>query len=130
MKTYFTRIKSFIIAHKVISIVVLVVLLSAGYLGYKKFTSTAGDARYITAKVEKGAITASVSGSGQVSSLNQIDIKAKVSGDAVYVVAKDGQKVATGALIAKLDDKDAQKSVRDAEINLESAKLSLEKLKI
>ncbi|MEK9179334.1 MAG: HlyD family efflux transporter periplasmic adaptor subunit, partial [Patescibacteria group bacterium] len=130
MKNYINKIKFYIIAHKIISVVVLVIIVLIGYWGYKKLTSTAGEIRYLTAKVEKGAIIASISGTGQVSSLNQVDIKSKASGDVIYIAVKDGQKVGTGTLIAKLDDKDAQKSVRDAEISLESAKISLEKLKI
>lgn len=130
MKKTIDKTKSYIIKHKIISVVVLIALLGVGYWGYKKLTSTAGDIRYITARVSRGAIIASISGSGQVSALNQLDIKAKTSGDAVYIATQDGQKVGTGALIAKLDDRDAQKSIRDAEVNLESAKIALEKLKI
>src|SRR3989344_3536567 len=130
MRKYTNKIKLYIIAHKIISGFVLIVIIGGGYWGYQKFTSTAGDIRYITAQVEKGIILASVSGSGQVSALNQIDIKSKVSGDVMYLAAQDGQKIDTGGLVAKLDDKDTQKSIRDAEVNLESAKIALEKLKI
>ncbi|MDO8444369.1 MAG: hypothetical protein Q7S80_02605 [bacterium] len=122
--------KVYLVAHKVISGIILVAILGVGYWGYKKFTSTAGDTRYLTATVTKGAVVASVSGSGQVSALNQIDVKAKTSGDVVYLVAQDGQKIGAGGLIAQLDSKDAQKSVRDAQVNEESARIALEKLKI
>jgi len=122
--------KSHILAHKIISLVVLIVVLTLGYWGYKKLTSTAGETRYITAKVEKGTITASISGSGQVSALNQVDIKTKVSGDVVYLPKQNGDMVNQGTLIAQLDTRDAQKSVRDAEVNLESARIALDKLKI
>jgi HlyD family secretion protein len=130
MKNFITKIKLYVVAHKIISAIILVVIILIGYWGYNKLTSTAGDTRYLTAKVTKGTIIASISGSGQVSSLNQIDIKAKVSGDAIYLGAQNGQKIGTGGLIAQLDDKDAQKSIRDAEVNLESAKIALEKFKI
>ncbi len=130
MKTYFNKIKSFVIAHKIISVFVLVVVIGLGYWGYKKFTSTSGEIRYVTAKVEKGTIVASVSGTGQVSTLSQVDIKPKVSGDIVYVGAKNGDKVSAGAILVELDAKDAQKAVRDAEVSLDSANLALEKLKI
>lgn len=130
MKNYFQKIKLYISSHKVISIVVLIIILALGYWGYKKFTNTTGDIRYITAKVEKGTIIASVSGSGQVSALNQIDVKSKASGDVIYLSKKNGDAVSQGTLIAQLDTKDIQKSIRDAELNLESAKISLEKLKI
>ncbi len=130
MKKHFSKVKMYVVSHKIISAAVLILLLMLGYWGYKKFIDGAGDIRYITAKVERGTIVASVSGSGQVSSFNQVDVKAKVSGDVVYIAAEDGQKMGAGGLIAQLDTKDAQKSVRDAELNLESAKISLNKLKI
>jgi len=130
MKKITKKIKSYFLAHKIISVVVLFAVLGGGYWGYNKFTSAALDTRYITAKVERGTIIASISGSGQVSSLNQIDIKSAVSGNVVYITAQNGQKISAGGLIAKLDDSDVQKSIRDAEINLESSQISLEKFKI
>ena len=123
-------IKLYLTAHKIISVIVLITLLGGGYWSYKKFTNTDSDIRYITAKVAKGTIIVSISGSGQVSSLNQIDIKAKASGDVIYLPVKDGQRIGGWGLLAQLDDKDAQKSVRDAEVNKESAHIALEKLKI
>ncbi len=130
MRKHIHKIKSHIFAHKIISAVVLIAIFGGGYWGYRKFTSTAGEARYLTGKVEKGDIIASVSGSGQVSASMQIDIKAKTSGDVIYVGQASAQKVTTGTLIAQLNTKDAQKSVRDAEINLESAQIALDKLKV
>src|SRR3990167_2947787 len=130
MRKHIYKVKSHIIAHKIISSVVLITILALTYWGYNKLTSTAGYARYITAKVQKGSIVASVSGSGQVSALSQVDIKAKVSGDVFYLPKQNGDMVSQGTLIAQLDTKDMQKSVRDAEINLESSKISLDKLKI
>src|SRR3989344_2987496 len=130
MRKHIYKVKSHIIAHKIISSVVLITILAVTYWGYNKLTSTAGYARYITAKVQKGSIVASVSGSGQVSALSQVDIKAKVSGDVFYLPKQNGDMVSQGTLIAQLDTKDMQKSVRDAEINLESSKISLDKLKI
>ena len=124
------KIKSYIIAHKIISSIIFIIILAIGYFGYKKATSTAGDTRYITAKVERGTIIASVSGTGQVSADSQIDLKPKVSGDIISLYAKNGDRVLAGALIAEIDPTDAKKAVRDAETNLESQKISLEKLKI
>lgn len=124
------KIKLYFAAHKIISSVILIAIVALVYFGYKKFTSVAGESRYLTAKVEIGTIITSVSGTGQVSSLNQIDIKPKVSGDVIYITAKNGDALKAGSLIAQIDTKDAQKSVRDAEISLESAKIALEKLKI
>jgi HlyD family secretion protein len=122
-------IRKIIVGHKIVSVVVLVCLVYAGYWGYQRLTSTAGETRYVLAAVEKGTIVTSVSGSGQVSASNQVDIKPKVSGDVISVGVIPGQSVGAGALIAQIDSVDAQKAVRDAQVNLDSAKLSLEKLK-
>lgn len=71
--------------------------------------------------VKKGTLISSISGTGQVSASNQVDIKSKVSGDALFIGVLNGQEVKAGTLIAQVD-------ARDALINLESAKISLEKL--
>lgn len=115
-------------AHKVISAIVLVVVLYLGYTGYKSLTSTTGETRYVLSTVEKGAMVTSISGSGQVSTSNQIDVKSKASGDVIYVSVSNGQQVTAGTLIAGIDPTTAQKSVRDAQVNLDSAKLSLDKI--
>jgi HlyD family secretion protein len=129
MKTKIFKIKSYFLAHKVIGVIVIVVFLGVSYGIYKKFANTV-PTRYVTSKVEKGTIISSISGTGQVSALDQLDIKPKTSGDVVYISAVAGQKLMRGQIIAKLDDQDAIKAVRDAEMSLNSAQISLEKLKI
>ena len=118
-----------ILASKLLLAITILILLGGGYWGYKAFFGASAAVRYVSAQVQKGTLIVSVSGSGQVSVSNQIDIKPKVAGDIVYVGVKNGQEVKAGALIVQLDARDAQKAVRDAEMDLESAKLSLEKLK-
>jgi HlyD family secretion protein len=126
---YFQKIKSYILLHKAASVIVVLAVLWGGYYEYKKITDTSGETRYVTAQVKKGTIVASIAGSGQVSASNQIDIKPKAAGDVVVVYAVNGQTVKAGAILAAIDSRDAKKAVRDAEANLESAKLSLLKLK-
>jgi len=104
------------------------VLAYGGYYGYKKLTDTSMETRYVMAAVTKGTLISSVSGSGQVSAENQIDIKPKISGDVTSINVKSGQTVKAGDRIASFDATDALKAVRDAEVNLETAKLSYEKL--
>ncbi len=122
------KVTSFAVRHKAISAIVLVAILFIGYKIVGSFGGAAGEIRYVTAEVTSGTIISSVSGSGQVSASNQIDLKPKASGDVVYIGVTAGQQVKAGTLIVQLDTSDAQKTVRDALANLESAKLSLEKL--
>ena len=131
VKNFWGILKRFgliIVKHKIISGTCLILLIIAGFFGYKHFFGKKSETGYVTAAVQKGTITVSVSGSGQVSVLNQVDIKSDVSGEVVYVGVKKGQEVKAGTLLLQIDTTDAQKAVRDAETSLETAKLELEEL--
>ncbi|MEK7628183.1 MAG: efflux RND transporter periplasmic adaptor subunit [Patescibacteria group bacterium] len=123
------KILAYARTHKVIVGLAFTVLCGGGYWAYSAYTTTAGETRFVLGTVKKGTIVASVSASGQVSASSQLDIKPKASGEIISIRVTSGQKVGPGTLIAVLDPTSAQKSVRDAESNLESAKLSLEKIK-
>lgn len=125
-----SKILKKIFAHKIILTIVVLVIVAAGYFGFTKIQGgKKQETSYVTAVVKKGNIIVSVSGTGQVSALNQVDINPEASGKVVYIGVEKGQEVKAGQLIAQLDATEALKSVRDAQANLESAKLSLEKLK-
>ncbi len=130
MKNLYNKIKQFVINHKTGSIIILIIVLIIGYWTYGKLTSTTGETRYVTGKVEKTTIIATITGTGQVSASTQIDLKPKASGEITYLPTQSGQRVGQGALIAKIDTSNAEKNIRDAQANLDNAKLSLEKLKI
>jgi len=124
----FKKIFKLIVSHKIIAGIIVLALAGAGYYGYAKLNGGASQTRYVLAAVQKGTLITSISGSGQVSASNQVDIKPKASGDIVYLGAGVGQEVKAGALLAQLDSRDAQKAVRDAETALETANLELEEL--
>lgn len=127
---FLTKIKLYILAHKIISTVLLIIIILVGYWGYGKITSTTGETRYVLSAVIKGTIVSAVTGSGQVSALNQIDVKPNVSGAVTYVGVKPGSKVGQGQTLFTIDSTTAEKAVRDAKINLQNANLSLQKLQI
>lgn len=106
-------------------IIVVLLIIGGGYYWYSKSRSTSKEIQYVTAAAEKGMLTVSVSGSGQVGAVSQVDLKPVVAGDAINVInvyAKNDQAVKKGDLIALLDPKDAQRVVRNAELDLKSAK--------
>src|SRR3989338_3870878 len=123
------KLKKFIKMHKFMGTGAVIAIALLGYWAYGSFTSTADETRYVTTVAAKGTLVVSITGSGQVSASNQVDLKPKASGEVVFIGVQNSQEVRAGALIAQLDARDAQKTVRDAEANLESAKLSLEKLR-
>ncbi|PIT94031.1 hypothetical protein COU00_01040 [Candidatus Falkowbacteria bacterium CG10_big_fil_rev_8_21_14_0_10_43_11] len=118
-----------ILKRKFLLAIIVAIIAGGGYYGYKKLTAEETATRYILGSVTRGTLITSVSGSGQVDSSNQVDIKAKVAGEALNVAVKNGQEVKNGQILAQLNAQEALKSIRDAQTNLASAKLSWEKLK-
>jgi len=119
-QTFIQKIKSFISNHKIWSIIIIILVIGISYYFLKGKTST--ETRYVTSTVSKGSIVVSVSGSGQIQSSDTVTINAQTSGNIVSVPVKVGQVVNKGALIASVDS-------TDAKIALETAQLSLDKLK-
>ncbi|MBI5138201.1 MAG: HlyD family efflux transporter periplasmic adaptor subunit [Candidatus Vogelbacteria bacterium] len=116
------------VKHKFWSVLIVAAVLYSGYSVYQKNYASTGETKYVISAVRIGSVSSTVSGSGQVSASDQIDVKPKASGEIVYISAKEGSYIGQGAIIAKIDSKNADKAVRDAEVNLDSAKLSREKL--
>ncbi len=107
----------------------LVIVLIGGYYLYSRNSTATAATQYMLGSVERGTLTVSVTGSGQVSSLSQIDVKPEVSGRVLSIPVHAGQQITSGTILAQLDSKDAYKNVRDASLSLQSAQLSLQKLK-
>jgi len=77
--------------HKLTAAIIVIVIIGGGYFGYGALFKNKAAVRYVTAAVQKGTLTVSVSGSGQISASNQVDLKPEVSGDVVYVGAQNGK---------------------------------------
>ncbi|MFZ2049059.1 MAG: efflux RND transporter periplasmic adaptor subunit [Minisyncoccia bacterium] len=117
----YQTIKSKIINNKLKSGLVMLLVVIVGYYGYKNIFSSAGEPSYVVNRVERGTVVSSISGSGQVSSSNQIDLKAKASGDILRTYAQAGKSIRAGELIAEIDS-------RDARLTYESAQVAFDKL--
>ena len=107
--------------HKIITGIIIIGLAGGGYYFYSAKSSGAAPASYVIGKAEKGAIMTSVSGTGQVSATNQVDLKPQISAKIISINVKSGQTVKSGDLLAVLDSKDLEKQVRDAKNSLNSA---------
>ena len=126
MKNFLNKIKSNLILHKKISIVILIGLIIIAYFIFKgKATS---ETSYTFSTVEKGYIVSSVTASGQVSATNTVELKPEASSKITGVYVKPGDQVKKGKLLFSFDSGDAVKVLRSANTNLEIAKLDLEKL--
>jgi HlyD family secretion protein len=124
----FKRIFKTATKHKIITGIIILLLIGGGYFGYRFLGSNKGETRYVLTKVEKGTIIVSVTGSGQVSAVNETTIKPKISGDLIYLPIEAGQTVSRGQLIAKIDTSDAEQAIQNAQKALDQANLDLEKM--
>ena len=131
MKNIFTntilqKTLTYLKAHKIISAIVIVVIFGGVYWFYSGSFSNTG-VSYVLGTVEKTTIISSVSASGQVSTVNQIDIKSKVSGDVIWVGVKVGDTVQAGQALAYIDATTAKQNIADAQDSLASARLQYQK---
>lgn len=127
MKNILSLVVDFAKKHTVWSLVIAVVVLGGGYKLYGSLTTPAAQTRYVLGTVATGTIVASVSASGQVSALNQLDLKPKASGDITAVYVKAGDVVRAGQALAQIDATDAKQAIADAEQSLVQAKLQFQK---
>lgn len=125
----FKKIKNFIIKHKIISGIIAIILVVVAFYSYKFLAGSSQETKYTIGTVEKGTIISSVVGTGQISASDQLAIKAEASGDIVYLNTFVGQEVVKGKLLTQIDTKIALQDIQDAQDSLDSAKISLEKIK-
>ena len=111
--------------NKRILIAILIVFVLVGYFSFINFFKKKETIRYVLTQVQRGTILVSVSGSGQISTEDQVDIKPKVSGEIAKIYVEKNQEVKKGQLLFELDREPKERAVRDAQIALRDAKDAL-----
>jgi HlyD family secretion protein len=129
MKTKIKALYRYALSHKKFSAVVLIVVILAIYGIFFRTGSSSTTTQYVFSKVQKQNVSVSVTGSGQVSALDQVDVSSEVSGTIDYVGVKAGDSVVKGKVIARLDSTDASRAVDNADINLTNAQTAYDKAK-
>ncbi|HEY4523441.1 MAG TPA: efflux RND transporter periplasmic adaptor subunit [Candidatus Paceibacterota bacterium] len=81
-------------------------------------------------EVKRGSIVQSVSVTGRVKPVKAVDLAFKQGGKISNIFVTEGDKVQVGEILAKQDSSEAEVAVRDAEVNLENAKLALDKINL
>jgi RND family efflux transporter MFP subunit len=122
------RVVAYARKHPFISGALTLVVAGVLYWGWGVLTPASTQVRYVMGNVATGTIVASLQESGQVASNNTLSITPQASGQILYIGVKPGDRVAQGTLVAEIDPTNAQKALRDAQANLASAQLSLQKL--
>jgi len=119
------------IVGKVIKYAVILLLIAglAGgvYYGYNKMVVTANaqnTAKEMTAKVQRGDIEVTISGTGTVQPISVYNIVPLVSGEILEAPFEEGMKVKAGDLLYKIDDSDLSFNIEKNRNNIERLRLS------
>lgn len=118
-----TSIKNFIVNYKKTAIAIAVIIVAGTW--YALASSTPTVTTYTLGTVSRGTVVATVTGTGQVSSVNQITIPAKTGGEITSLRVLPGDQVSQGQIIATIDNRSLRISLDQAKSNLEKAKRNL-----
>jgi len=123
----FKSARAYVFSHKLISAVLAIIVIWAGYWSIGLLNSGSTETRYVLATAQKGTLIVSVTGSGQVSANDQMDLKPQVSGDITWVGVKPGDTVRVGQALMTIDNTDALQAVSDAKKTLATDELQYQK---
>ena len=105
----------------IIVVLVVVIIATITVLSNKNGTS------YEKEVVVLSSLKQIVNETGIIEPSQEADLSFKQSGKIISIPVSKGSIVSTGDILVYLDSKDVRKAVRDAETNLESARIELEK---
>lgn len=103
-------------AHKKLTIFIILVVLFGGYQMVRAAKAGSTAPVYTIAPASIGNIVQTVSGSGQVTAANQLDVTSQASGAVTSIAVNVGDHVTKGQLLATIDDTNARNSLRSAEL--------------
>ncbi|MCS6800385.1 MAG: efflux RND transporter periplasmic adaptor subunit [Chloroflexota bacterium] len=108
-------------------LIALVVAAAGGYFGYQRLfvPETAAAARVQTQPVRRGNLAATVNSTGTVQAVNTARLAFRGGGTLAEVLVKVGDPVTAGQPLARLDTKELEISLRQAQANLSSAQARL-----
>jgi HlyD family secretion protein len=105
-----------------------IVLVAAAALGLWRMTRPA-DLHYVTEPLKRGDLLITVSATGALEPVNQVDIGSELSGVVDQVLVEENDTVRSGQVLATLDRARLRDQVVNAEAALASAKAGVERAK-
>ena len=104
-----------------ISVVVLALLLGAGVWGYLYAQSRTSSPKYRLAAVERGALTAAVSATGNLNAVVTVQVGSQVSGQIKELLVDFNSLVKMGQINSRIDPQIFEAKVNHAKAELETA---------
>ncbi len=109
----------------IINAILLVVVIVAGYFGYKTINPTVATTTLRTAVASIGNVSTTVSASGSVQSTSDIGLTFKSTGIVTAINVKVGDSVSKGKVLATIDDTQAKIALLQAQSAVKSAEISV-----
>lgn len=106
-----------------------IIIIGGGYLWYQKTHPAAAPAQYVTSAAEKGTLTTSVSGSGNVVVDQSVNIDPTITGTVTDLAVNVGDKVKKGQLLFQIVNDQLGVSADQAQSSLIQAQSSLQSAK-
>jgi len=118
--------KNYLKNHKKLIAIVAVVLIAGGYFWYSKSYPTTATVQYKTVVAQKGSITTSISGSGNVVVDQLATVDPTITGTVSNLSVNVGDKVKKGAVLFTIINADLSVSNNKAVASLQQAKNSVD----
>lgn len=132
MKNAVKRVTGYVWSHKVASTIYSIILIIIIVVVVSKANSTSAQTRYVLGTVTRGTLISSVTGTGQISTQNQVNLQPQGSSQSAETITavnvKQGDVVKAGDLIAVVDNKSALVSLRQAQASVLGSQASYDKL--
>ncbi len=104
------------------AVIFCALLLAGGYGGYKYYVSSQTPAATVkTGVVERGNLVETISATGALSAVNNVDISSKITGRIVEVLVEENQHVNAGDVLVRLDDTALMATMRQMKAKLDNA---------
>ena len=111
-------------------VIIFLVIILMGYVGYSYYTKSAE--KVIVPKlvsVTKGDLTKTVSATGSLAAIDNVDINSKITGRIVKLYVDENEKVKKGDILMQLDPTSYEAAKEQADARLVDAKLTYERNK-
>lgn len=111
-------------------IIFAIILVGAGsYYWYSRSKSKSAEIQYVTATAEKGTLTTSITGSGNIIVDSSANVDPTITGTVSSLLVSVGDKVKKGQTLFTIDNNDLSVSVAKSQSSYQSSLTSLENAK-
>lgn len=105
------------------SILALVLAAGGGAYAWSKKSEAAPSGPIV--EVQKGNIRETAAASGNIAPHVQVEVKSRASGEVIQILVQEGDVVKQGQLLVQLDSTDAERDLQSAKVQLEKVKADL-----